>query len=58
MYVSGYVFHEFDTFWFAEKPKDIMEFGKIREKYRKKLVAKLKEKDTVLAAEFQQKHES
>lgn len=52
------MFHEFDTFWFGEKPKDIMEFGKIREKYRKKLVARLKEKDTVLTAEFQQKHES
>ncbi|XP_045203580.2 ELMO domain-containing protein 2-like [Mercenaria mercenaria] len=56
--VYCYVFFDFDTFWFNEKPKDIMEFGRIREKYRKKLVARLKEKDTVLIAEFQYKHDS
>lgn len=56
--VYCYVFYEFDTFWFSEKPKDIMEFGKIREKYRKKLVSRLKEKDTVLTAEFQQQQDS
>ncbi|KAL4230242.1 ELMO domain-containing protein 1 [Mactra antiquata] len=49
-----YVFWDFDTFWYSEKPKDIMEFGRIREKYRKKLVSRLKEKSTVLEGEFQQ----
>lgn len=53
-----YVFYDFDTFWFSEKPKDIMEFGKVREKYRKKLVAKLKEQDIILVAEFQHEHGS
>ena len=49
----GYVFHGFDAFWVSENPKDIMEFGRLREKYRKKLVASLKDNTTVLSAKFQ-----
>lgn len=56
--VYCYVFYDFDTFWFSEKPKDIMEFGKVREKYRKRLVARLKQKDVLLTAEFQEKEHS
>ncbi|XP_060581413.1 ELMO domain-containing protein 2-like [Ruditapes philippinarum] len=56
--VYCYVFYNFDSFWFAEKPKDIMEFGRLREKYRKKLVAKLREKDTIFTADFQNKQNS
>lgn len=45
--VYCYVFHEFDAFWFSKNPKDIMDFGKIRNKYRKKLIKRLQDKDTV-----------
>lgn len=55
LYTLGYVFHGFDTFWLSENPKDIMDFGRIREKYRKKLSAQLKDPETVFTAEFQKK---
>lgn len=29
----AYLFYEFDKFWLAEKPKDIMEFNRIRDKF-------------------------
>ncbi|KAH3835163.1 ELMO domain-containing protein 2-like [Dreissena polymorpha] len=51
--VYCYAFSEFDAFWLSEKPKDVMEFGPVREKYRKKLTAKLKENNMVLTAKFQ-----
>lgn len=47
-----YVFYEFDKFWFSENPKDIMEFGRIREKFRKKLKHRLREPRAVLEVEF------
>lgn len=31
--VYAYLFYEFDKFWLAEKPKDIMEFNRIRDKF-------------------------
>lgn len=52
--VYCFVFHEFDKFWFSENPKDIMEFGKVREKYRRKLVWEMKGQSRVLMGAFQQ----
>ncbi|XP_071126322.1 ELMO domain-containing protein 2-like [Mytilus edulis] len=43
-----YMFKEFVTFWFNEKPKDIMEFGRVRDKFRKKIKQKLKEDLTTI----------
>ncbi|WAQ99554.1 ELMD2-like protein [Mya arenaria] len=48
------VFHEFDSFWISENPKDIMDFGRIREKYRKKIASMLKDRKTILSASFQE----
>lgn len=42
------MFKEFVTFWFSEKPKDIMEFGRVRDKFRKKIKQKLKEDLTTI----------
>ncbi|KAK3579958.1 hypothetical protein CHS0354_033476 [Potamilus streckersoni] len=53
--VYCHVFYEFDKFWYSENPKDIMEFGQIREKYRKKLVHSLKQPNTVLVSGFQKR---
>lgn len=47
-----YVFYEFDKFWFSENPKDIMDFGRIREKFRKRLKHRLREPRAVLEVEF------
>lgn len=47
-----YVFREFDKYWFSENPKDIMEFGRIREKFRKKLKHRLREPRAVLEVDF------
>ena len=52
VFFSGYVFHEFDKYWFSENPKDIMEFGRIREKFRKKLKHRLREPRAVLEVDF------
>jgi len=52
--IAGYTFHEFDCFWVSENPRDIMDFGRIREKYRKKLTARLRDPQAVFSAEFQQ----
>lgn len=43
-----YMFREFVTFWFNKKPKDIMEFGRLRDKFKKKIKNKLKEDFTTI----------
>ena len=52
----GYLFYEFDKFWFAEKPRDIMEFNRIKGKYQKYIIHLLKHKDTALRCNFDVKH--
>ena len=42
------MFREFVTFWFNEKPKDIMEFGRLRDKFKKKIKNRLKEDFTTI----------
>jgi len=44
--VYSYLFYEFDKFWLSEKPKDIMEFNKIREKFLLKIQIALQNHDT------------
>ncbi|XP_033110676.1 ELMO domain-containing protein 1-like [Anneissia japonica] len=51
--VYCYLFYEFDSLWIAEKPATIMEFSRIREKFRRKIVEILKNPETVLAANFE-----
>ena len=45
---TGYVFTEFDRFWFAEKPKSVMEFGSVRDKFEKKVVGMLMKNDNAI----------
>ncbi|KAH7987028.1 hypothetical protein HPB49_026126 [Dermacentor silvarum] len=45
--VYCYVFFEFDKFWLAEKPADIMEFNRIRDKFEDRLVQMLEKDDCV-----------
>ena len=45
---------EFTKFWFSEKPKDVMEFNRIRDKFQRHILKLLKDPNTVLKAEFQQ----
>ncbi|XP_030836071.1 ELMO domain-containing protein 2-like, partial [Strongylocentrotus purpuratus] len=42
------VFTEFDRFWFAEKPKSVMEFGSVRDKFEKKVVGLLMKNDNAI----------
>ena len=50
---AGYLMSEFTKFWFKEKPKDIMEFSRIRDKFQRHIVSLLKDPTTVLIADFQ-----
>ena len=50
--IAGYLLYEFDKFWFAEKPRDIMEFNRVKEKYRKKIVHSMKDKRAFLSTNF------
>ncbi|XP_046344469.1 ELMO domain-containing protein 2-like [Haliotis rufescens] len=47
------LFHDFIQFWFKEKPRDIMEFGRLRDMFQKLLVRQLRDKHFVLRATFQ-----
>lgn len=46
--VYSYLFYEFDKFWLAEKPKDIMEFNRIRDKFYEEIQARLEIPTTML----------
>lgn len=41
--VYCYVFCEFNNFWLTEEPESIMEFSRILDKYREKLIERLRE---------------
>ncbi|XP_065335907.1 ELMO domain-containing protein 1 [Cloeon dipterum] len=42
-----YLFYEFDRFWMEEKPRDIMEFNPIRDKFEKSIRHSLAKRDTL-----------
>lgn len=48
VFYTGQVFTEFDRFWFAEKPKSVMEFGSVRDKFEKKVVGLLMKNDNAI----------
>ncbi|XP_070553832.1 ELMO domain-containing protein 2-like [Ptychodera flava] len=50
--VYCYLLFEFDKFWFKEKPRDVMEFSRIREKFQKKITKMLKDQHQVLEGCF------
>ncbi|XP_072040378.1 ELMO domain-containing protein 2-like [Amphiura filiformis] len=50
--VYSYLFFEFDKFWVAEKPRDVMDFSRIRDKFQEQLTVKLQDMDTVLETDF------
>ncbi|XP_060083462.1 ELMO domain-containing protein 2-like [Ylistrum balloti] len=55
--VYCYMLFEFDKFWIDSKPKDIMEFGRLQGKFRKRVLDKLKnDPSTVLRADFQKEN--
>ena len=45
---SAYLLTEFDKFWFDEEPRDIREFNRVRNKFKKSLLHRLKCKTTML----------
>lgn len=49
---SAYLLYHFGRFWFAEKPRDIMEFNRIKDKFQKSMVVKLNNKSTRLTCSF------
>lgn len=51
-YVYCYLFYEFDKFWLAEKPRDIMEFSRIRAKFEESILKKLEKCKTKLRLTF------
>ena len=51
--ILGHLFVGFDGFWIAEKPKDIMEFNRVREAYRAHVILKLQDNSSVLPAMLQ-----
>ncbi|XP_076446796.1 ELMO domain-containing protein 1-like [Babylonia areolata] len=53
--VFCYLMSEFTKFWFNEKPRDVMEFNRIRDKFQRHIISLLKKPDAVLIADFQRK---
>lgn len=43
----SYLFYEFDRFWLESKPKDIMEFSNIKNKFENNIRISLKDSNTV-----------
>lgn len=50
--VYSYLFFEFDKFWIAEKPRDVMDFSRIRDKFQENLTVKLQDMGAVLETDF------
>jgi len=50
--VYVYLFYEFDQFWLNEKPKDIMEFNRIRDLFYQKITKTLKDPKGLLRLNF------
>ncbi|XP_057603427.1 ELMO domain-containing protein 1 isoform X5 [Hippopotamus amphibius kiboko] len=48
----GYLMHEFHKFWIEEDPMDIMEFNRVREKFRKRIIKQLQNPDMALCPHF------
>lgn len=44
--------HEFHKFWIEEDPMDIMEFNRVREKFRKRIIRQLQNPDMALCPHF------
>ena len=55
---TGYLMFEFDKFWLAEKPKDIMEFNRVKNKFQKKIIHMLKDRTVSLRGSFNSKQYS
>ncbi|PVD35075.1 hypothetical protein C0Q70_06356 [Pomacea canaliculata] len=51
--VHCYLMSEFTHFWFSENPADVMEFNRIRDKFKRKVILLLKDPQTQLVANFQ-----
>ncbi|GFY66081.1 ELMO domain-containing protein 1 [Trichonephila inaurata madagascariensis] len=51
-FVYCYLFYEFDKFWLSEKPRDIMEFSRIRAKFQTKILKHLENPKTQLKLSF------
>ncbi|ELK29030.1 ELMO domain-containing protein 1 [Myotis davidii] len=47
-----YLMHEFHKFWIEEDPMDIMEFNRVREKFRKRIIKQLQNPDMALCPHF------
>ncbi|XP_071077579.1 ELMO domain-containing protein 1 isoform X1 [Desmodus rotundus] len=47
-----YLMHEFHKFWIEEDPIDIMEFNRVREKFRKRIIKQLQNPDMALCPHF------
>lgn len=50
--VSGYLMQEFHGFWIQEDPSDIMEFNRVRAKFHRSILRKLKNPDAALCPHF------
>ncbi|XP_055933159.1 ELMO domain-containing protein 2-like [Argiope bruennichi] len=51
-YVYCYLFYEFDKFWLSEKPRDIMEFSRIRAKFQDNVLKLLQNPKAQLKLSF------
>lgn len=52
--VYCYLLYEFDKFWIDSEPKDIMEFGRLSKKFKKKVLCRLNDDPTtILVTDFQ-----
>ena len=43
-----YLFYEFDKFWFAEKPADIMQFNVVKDKFIARVAEQLQQQTAQL----------
>lgn len=48
-----YLFYQFDKFWCADKPKDIMEFGRVSKEFKAMSESQLRKLEFVMKMEFQ-----
>ena len=51
-FLLGYLFYEFDKFWFSEKPSSVMEFNIYMDRFSRRVRASLKNKNSVLRLTF------
>ena len=54
VFLPGYLFYEFNAFWFEEKPESIMEFNRVKDKFEDVIRQRLSSNTSVLQLKYKQ----